>query len=164
MTFATTITFAALTFLTGQLSRTDFASWFVGAILAFGLLMLSGVLANIFEETRLADPNKIYERCCIFCEWEFEKHAVALAGNDFKANTTTVKHLGASSCGNGTADGSGSGRYNCLGCASLKRSRYPLFDLVSRFLIANPKLLTPELMATFSAGFRRRTGALFEAC
>ena len=56
--------------------------------------MLLGVLANIFQETRLVDPNKIYESMLHLSEWEFEKNAVALAGDDFKANTTTVKRLG----------------------------------------------------------------------
>ena len=45
-------------------------------------------------ETRLVDPNRVYETMLELSEWEFKKDAIARAGDDFTANATTAAHLG----------------------------------------------------------------------
>ncbi len=95
MTFATTGTFAVLAFLTGPLNRRDFVSWwfFVG-VAVYVVLMVLGVASAAFTETRLLDPNKVYDTMLGLSEWEFKQVAIALAGDDFSANRNTAARLG----------------------------------------------------------------------
>jgi hypothetical protein len=52
MTFATTVTFAALTVLIGPLSERNFGStWFIAAMMNYALLMLAGTVATLVTET-----------------------------------------------------------------------------------------------------------------
>lgn len=91
ITFATTITAAIPILVKAIFTDVAFNSlWFYGAIIAYVLLIIIGIIAMKMGAVRLVNPSRLYKQWLYKSHWEFKKDIIYFAGEDFRDNKDAI--------------------------------------------------------------------------
>jgi hypothetical protein len=96
LTFAGTLTFAMPVFavsVLGQGARQFASPWFLGALVAFGGILICGGLLTAAIDYRLPSPKKIYEEHLDEQPDQFKANQIAYAAEDFIKNRDLINRL-----------------------------------------------------------------------
>lgn len=91
LTFSATITAAFPILAKAIFGDVDFSSlWFYGAIIAFVLLVVTGIVSRRMGSIKLVHPKILYDKYLHYPHWRFQQMIIYWAGQHFNANNKII--------------------------------------------------------------------------
>jgi hypothetical protein len=90
LTFSVTITAAIPVIIKSIFNNISFTPWFTGALIAFIILVIIGVIGMRIGAIALLNPKTLYNKYLYCSHWEFQQRVLSWAGKHFSKNKATI--------------------------------------------------------------------------
>jgi hypothetical protein len=90
LTFSVTITAAIPVIVKSIFNNISFTPWFMGALVAFIVLVAIGIIGMRIGAIALLHPKTLYNKYLHCSHWEFQQRALYWAGEHFSKNKATI--------------------------------------------------------------------------
>jgi amino acid transporter len=90
LTFSATITAAIPIIVKSIFSNISFTPWFIGALAAFIVLVIIGILGMKKGAIALLHPQILYDKYLHCSHWEFQQRVLYWAGKHFSKNKAII--------------------------------------------------------------------------
>jgi hypothetical protein len=90
LTFSVTITAAIPVIVKSIFNSISFTPWFVGALIAFIILVIIGIIGMRMGAIALLHPKTLYNKYLYCSHWEFQQRVLYWAGEHFSKNKAII--------------------------------------------------------------------------